>query len=401
MDRRPIRCALLTNFRNDWASTATLACPDLEFVTLSRLVLGLADAPNPFGLPEDDRADVVLLTSYWHSWLTTRHPDKVDDVMRVLERSADAIVALDVADYFELGFGPRALDRVATVLKFQGVFRDHDLYNYDVGPWYPGAVWSEKVRPKKQRLRDADLEKIRLSVPCFIIDLPGMLRNARRYEFGAARTMGADMSRAQRCARNVAEEVLSAAVAVAPLRARPLDVHCLAAFTHVQRLEAIRHLDGFSGRRGIDGLPVTVAGTADGVNDALDAEAAPFLSARQGRVRYVREMCRHRVVVAPTGYGELGQRHAWALRTGTALVCQDLRHVEMMFSFHHRENVVFCRHDLSDLRTVVRELLDDDALRLRIAREGRRSFAAWAGQWRAHLEAGIAAPIRETLDGTR
>jgi hypothetical protein len=89
------------------------------------------------------------------------------------------------------------------------------------------------------------------------------------------------------------------------------------------------------------------------------------------------------------------------LRTGTALVCQDLRHVEMMFSFHHRENVVFCRHDLSDLRTVVRELLDDDALRLRIAREGRRSFAAWAGQWRAHLEAGIAAPIRETLDGTR
>ena len=90
--------------------------------------LGVRDAPNPFGLHEDDQADVILLTSYWHNWLTTLHPDRVSDVMRVLAGSATAIVGLDGTDCFELGFGPRALSQLTTIIKFQGVFRDRDLY---------------------------------------------------------------------------------------------------------------------------------------------------------------------------------------------------------------------------------------------------------------------------------
>lgn len=407
MDDRSIRCALLTNFRYDWAAAVTLACEDLEFVTLDPRVLGLPDAPNPFGLPEADQADVVLLTSYWHRWLTTDHPDRVDNVLRVLERSAGAIVGLDGTDHFELGFGPRTLENVATVLKFQGVFRDRDLYNYNVGPWWPGALWTEKARQKQVRYRDEDLEKIRLSLPCLIMDFPGLLRNSRRYEVGAARTISSDLSSTQRCVRGIGDAVLSAALAVAPIRRRRLDVHCVATLTHIQRLEAIRRLDGFSGIHGIDRVPLTVAGAENGnsgsagddARRALMAEVTPYLSDRIGRVQYVRDMSRHRVVVAPTGYGELGQRHAWALRTGAALVCQDLSHVEMMFSFRDRENVAYCRHDLTDLRTIVRELLEDDPLRCRIAREGRRSFAAWGSQWRSHLEAGIAAPIRAALGG--
>jgi hypothetical protein len=406
MDRRPIRCALLTNLRSDWAAALTLACEGLEFVTLSPLALGIADAPNPFGLPVDDHADAVLLTSYWHNWLTTRHPSRVDEVTRVLQQSADAVVGVDGTDCFELAFRARSLAQLTTVIKFQGVFRDRDLYNYDVGPWWPDAIWSQKARPKPSRYRDEDLEKIRLSVPCLMMDLPGLLRVARRYEAGAARTIGSDMSRSQQRARNVGEEVLSAALAAAPIGMRPLDVHCVATLTHVQRLEAIHHLEGFSGSRGIDRIPPTVAGTQERAgacsrNDssrALLDEATPFLRERVGRVRYIQDMCRHRVVVAPTGYGELGPRHAWALRTGAALVCQDLSHVEMMFPLRDRENVVFCRHDLADLRPVVRELLDDDSARRRIAREGRRSFAAWSKQWRSHLDVGIAAHIRAALN---
>jgi hypothetical protein len=401
MSRQAIRCALLTNLRNDWAAAITLACTDFEFVTLSPLALGVSDAPNPFGLPEEDQADVVLLTSYWHNWLTTHHPGKVAAVMRVLARSARAVVGLDGVDYFELGFGPPALRNLATVIKFQGVFRDRALYNYDVGPWRPGAIWSEKLRPKASRYREEDLEKIRLSVPCLMMDLPGLLRTARSYETSTTGTIGAGMSRSQRCVRNVAEEVLSAALAAAPIRRRPVDVHCVATLTHVQRLDAIRRLEGLSGSRGIDRIPVTVAGIEDdgrsSVRRVLMDEATPFLCARVGRVRYLRDMCRHRVVVAPTGYGELGQRHAWALRTGAALVCQDLSHVDMMFPLRHRENVVFCRHDLTDLRAVVQELLEDERLRRRIAREGRRSFAAWSSEWRDHLEAGVVAHIYEAL----
>lgn len=275
----PIRCAVLTNFRNDWAAALTLACDDLEFVTLSRLTLQLPDAPNPFGLTEVDQADVILLTSYWHRWLTTTHPDLVGNTMRVLERSADAIVGLDGTDYFELGFDPTTLARVASVLKFQGVFRDRDLYNYDVGPWHPGAIWSQKRRPKQLPYRAEDLEKIRLSVPCLMLDLPGLLRTARTYESGATSTIGYSMSRTQREVRNAAEELLSAAMRIAPIRSRPLEVQCLATLTHVQRLEAIRRLEGFSGTRGVDRIPATVAGMEDLAAGAEDDEARRALVA--------------------------------------------------------------------------------------------------------------------------
>lgn len=409
MPEPPVRCALLTNFRNDWAAAVTLACPGLDFVTLSRPALGLANAPNPFGLPEDDRADVVLLTSYWRSWLATHHPDDVGRVMRVLERSANVIVGLDGTDYFELGFGAECLENVSTIIKFQGVFRDRDLYNFDVGPWHPHANWSEKLRPKQLRYRDEDLEKIRLSVPCLMMDLPGLLRSARRYESGAPSTTAHGLSLTQRRLRAVAEEAFSAAVRVAPTRRRRFDVHCLATLTHVQRLDAIRRLDGFSGVHGIDRIPLTVAGLeadpatapSEDARRVLVNAAAPYLRPRLGRVRYIGEMCRHRVVVAPTGYGELGQRHGWGLRTGAALVCQDLNHVELMFPFRDRENVAFCRPDLTDLEAVVQELLHDEGLRRRIAEEGRRSFAVWASEWRSQLEAGIAAPIRNSLNGGR
>jgi hypothetical protein len=122
---------------------------------------------------------------------------------------------------------------------------------------------------------------------------------------------------------------------------------------------------------------------------------------RLRRLDYLRDLCRHRVVVAPTGYGELGQRHAWALRTGGALVCQDLNHVETMFPFRNGENVVFCRHDLADLRPTVEWLLADEDARRRIAREGRRSFNAWSGSWRAHMDAGITFHVRQALAGRR
>lgn len=68
-----------------------------------------------------------------------------------------------------------------------------------------------------------------------------------------------------------------------------------------------------------------------------------------------------------------------------------------MFPFRPDENVVFCRHDLTDLRPRVQELLDDEGLRRRIAGQGRRSFASWASRWRSHLDTGIVAHIRETV----
>jgi hypothetical protein len=83
------------------------------------------------------------------------------------------------------------------------------------------------------------------------------------------------------------------------------------------------------------------------------------------RLRYLLELRLHQVAVAPTGYGELTYRHGEALMIGAALVCQDLSHVEMMFPFADRENVAFCRPDLSDLRSTVEGLVRDEDQRRR------------------------------------
>jgi hypothetical protein len=407
--RPMIRCALLTCFRNDWAAALILACEGFEFVTLSPVALGLDAAPNPFALPEDDRVDVILLTSYWRRWLARHHPGRVKHVMAVLERLATAMVGVDGMDHFALGFEPGDFDEVVNIIKFQGVFHDRELYNYDVGPWYPGANWSRRSRPKAHRYGPRELDKVRLSVPCLMIDLPGLLRSARRYESGGSETIARGMSRTERVARDFGEEVLSRLIGVAPVGSRALDVNCFCTLTHLQRLDAIRLLEGLSGTRGIDRIPENIAGAGEGPRELIGSQArrslldqgAPYLHNRLSRLRYLRDLCRHRVVVAPTGYGELGQRHAWALRTGGALVCQDLSHVQTMFPFVDGENVAFCRHDLTDLRRTVEWLLINEGARQRIASEGRRSFKAWSARWRDHLDVGIKAHVCDALGSAR
>jgi hypothetical protein len=396
-----VTCALLTCFRNDWAAAVTLACPELQFVTLTAPSLGLEQVPNPFGLPDAEAADAVLVTGYWLQWLHSTHPDRAEQVLAAVDRCGRITIGVDGADQFELGITPRDLARFPLTLKFQGVFRDRDLYNYDVGPWYPDAIWAVKRRPKRERYSDVDLERLWLSVPCTMLDLPGVRRSARRYESGTARTVADDIGPAGRAGRAAAELALQSALRAAPVGHRPRDVHLVATLTHGQRLEACRRLERFTGARGLN-LPPVVYPRGESVHDAatrdqLQLQAADLQRPVVGRLRFVAEMTRHRIVVAPTGYGELGQRHGWALRTGAALVCQDLSHVQMMYPLRDRENVLFCRPDLTDLEDRVGELLADEQLRHGIALEGRGSFHDWESRWREQLDAGIAAPVRAAL----
>jgi hypothetical protein len=449
VSKRPIKCALLTVPASLYDAELSLACPGLELVVLTPSAVGLTnrqtavgkgrgafdqlESVNPFALPEDDRADVVLIESHWYRLAAARHPDRVGEAIRNLERRADCLIGLD-ADQFALGFPPSTLERLSVVIEFDGVYRDRELYNYFVGCRYPGANWTEKLRPRPARYRVRDLDKLRLSVPCFMRDLPVIRRAARARLGRAAPASGKWMSRAERIGRNLGETLLVRAFGLATRRGRPLEVNCLVAPTHPQRIDAVRLLEGFSGKRGILMLgaehepeteaDATETGTAedDGDDDmphyymewieassprltaaklrewhALLISAKPFAHEPVSRLRYLLELRRHQVAVAPTGYGELTYRHGEALMTGTALVCQDLSHVEMMFPFADRENVAFCRPDLSDLRSTVEELIRDKDERQRIARQGRRTYTAWAARWRGHLYDGIERHIRDAL----
>ena len=414
MQQRRIRCGLLTGSRFAYASGIALTCPGLDCTSLPPSALGLPDAPNPFALPEDDSADVVLVERSGYLWLAKHHADQVAEVLQRLERRVGPVIGLDGADDFPLGFPPWVIDHFATVIKFQGIYRDRELYNYRVGCWYSGALWTEKIRPRHDRYADRDLDKLRLSLPCFAVRLPPARRRARSLEVSGARTVDRQMSRLEASARNSAERLLPVALSWAARVTRPLDVHSVLALTHVQRLEAIRLLEGFSGKQGIVGVPEMVDGTEyasglpenmkyeilrlpEAVRREIVASAEPYRCARVGRLTYMRDLHRHKIIVAPTGYGEITFRHAEAWRVSAALVCQDLGHVEMMFPMRDRDNVVFCRPNLSDLRSVVRELVSDEAARSRIAREGKRSFTTWADRWREHLYSGVEAHIEEVL----
>jgi hypothetical protein len=399
-----VRCALLVGFDFEWASAIALLCPGLEFITLDARSLGLRKAPNPFHLPEDNRAEAVLVASSWYDWLEACHAERVPEVMRNLERCAETVIGFDGVDQFALGLPPGALERFALVVKTQGVYRDRDLYNYLVGPRYPGAVWTEKRRPRSDRYRVDDLEKLRLSVPCFLVDHPAVRRVSRARE---------PISWTVAVTRNAGEGLLDRALSVAPVGVRPHQVHCMVALTHAQRIEALRLLDGFSGKRGITRIRDFIGGTEgprvraagfgdtmpDSVRDNLAEIAQPYMTPPVGRLRYQIDLARHEVAVVPTGYGELTYRHAEAWRAGAVVVCQDVSHVEMLLPMRHHENVAFCRPDLSDLRETVQELLGDRDLRQAIARNGRRIFKPWWAKWREHLYTGIEAHVRHAASG--
>jgi hypothetical protein len=406
-----ISCAYLTYFPY-WPGEALLACSGLEMVSFDPGALGLPEDKNPFDLPEAARADVAIVTAWWHRWLTGQHPERADQVMQEVERRADVLVGMDGPDRFALTFPPSAMKRFDVVIKVQGIYRDRDLYNYVVGPQFAGANWTEKSRPQSERYDSADLEKLRLSLPSFVTEFPPIRRRTRARETGVAAMARRRMSGAERFARDFAEDVLVRSVGIANSRWRTLDVHCLTGLSHVQRIEAMRLLNGFSGTQGIAPtqgyVPELISGTEYGGSKLppemareLAEEANSFARDQVGRFRFLLDMRRHRVAFAPTGYGEIGNRHGLALMSGAALVCQDLGHVELMLPMTDRENVAFCRPDLSNLRTTVEDLLNDDELRNRIAFTGRRRYMDWANGWRQLLKAGLEAHVREAVDGRR
>jgi hypothetical protein len=398
---RPVRCALLAWSRFEWLCEACLHCPGLEVAALDPALLGLPGGHNPFALHTVRHADVVLMSSAWYGWLARWHPERVEEVFSLLDGAAQTIVGVESHDELQLDLPPEAVGRMACVLKGGGLYRDRELYNYEVGPRFPGGVWSERRRERRHAYTREELEKLRLSIPCFLWVAQGARRRLRARQ--------EELSPARRMARNAAERLLDPVLSVVAGTGRPPEVHCVGRLTHVQRLEAVRLLEGLAGQHGITEVPERVSGLAGAEpywhgealspyeHRALQAAAQPYMRAPVSRAAFKLELRRHRVVVAVTGHGELTYRHMEALAAGAVLVCQDLSHAETMFPFEDGENVLFCRPDLADLRATVERALGDERLRRRVGGAGRRAYTDWARRWRDHLREGVEAPIREAI----
>ncbi len=395
-----MRCALLAEFPWDFASQYVLSTPNVHFGVPRPELLGLPALPNPFALPDLEAPQVVLLSTYWTDWLTRVHPDRSSTVLDRLANLPCPTVGLDATDSFALGFVPRQMERFQLVLKAQGVYRDRELYNYQVGVRCAGGNWTDKRMQRTKMYTAAALEKIRLSVPCMMREIPRIRSDvrARTVEMGIAgdRPLSAREVRSRAALDAVADRALRSV----PVRGRRRQLHRLFALTHLQRLDALELLREYTGTQGISMMPSGVEGAdhdQPASLQAIEARAAPFLRSALARPRFVADLCQHKLGFAPCGYGEITFRHAEVLLTGAALVCQSLAHVETMFPFEDGRNVVFCRPDLRDLREVIDGLLADDAGRRRVARAGRRDFREWSLRWPEVLRRAVELPLREAL----
>src|SRR5262249_50261067 len=145
--------------------------------------------------PEDDRPDVILLAAGGPtiSWLPQDSAQ-----LRALERFG-TVVGLDGMDWFELAFPPKIVERLALVIKGQGIFRDRELYNF-VGLPLGGPNRTGRLTGRRGVYGPAELDKLRLSLPCFAADLPPIRRRMRKREGGPGRSRKTRMSRPERMA---------------------------------------------------------------------------------------------------------------------------------------------------------------------------------------------------------
>lgn len=400
---RTLRCALLSTVASGWFTDLLFACPRLELFALPEGRLGLGSAHNPYGLPVLERPDAILMTVNWYAWLEQQGEAVVDRVFARLREASGVIVALEGLDMFSLRMSPRGIERVNLVLKAQGLYRDPELYNYEVGPYYPGANWARKVRRRSDAAyRREHVEKLRLSLPCFI--------GVDRWIRARVRRVKAALSPLQRAVRNAGDWLSELeTAALRPFFANPTrTVHCTVYLSHIQRLELLLWLKrmGVSGLLGISQVPPHIFGTPHFEEPLPHGELAAIRAtiaehglghAPLNRNRFKRTMLAHKLVVAPTGYGELTFRHAEAWEQGRTLVCQDLSHVETMFPFEEGRNVLYCRPDFSDLGGLLRAVEADAVDWRRIGAWGRADWRAWIADREAIFERGIARYLNEAI----
>lgn len=399
-DQRPhLHCGLLALRHSGWFEDLLFACSGLSVSALDYRALGLSDTHNPYDLRLSDRVDVALVTPDWYGWLHTVHRSAIPTVFARLRRHAQTVVGYEGVDTFDLALPPEAIDHLDLVIKAQGLYHDRERYNLQSGPVYPAR--NRRVVGSQKRYESSHLDKLRLSVPCFL----GVDHRIRARVRKAKPDIGPWVARGRR----LADLSLEITIALAQRTVPPsLLVHCVCTLTHVSRLDVMRVLRGqdVSGDHCVTEIPELVWGTdslTQPIPKALSEEWTQQLSAlemlceRQPRWRYRLRILAHRAVLAPTGYGELTFRQAEAWISGRALICPSLSFAQTMFPFKDRENVLFARPDWSDLPSLLSDLADDDALWTKIGTNGRRAWLMWRDNYDHLLRTGILDHLHEAL----
>jgi hypothetical protein len=329
-------------------------------------------APRP--LPTMHEGEVVLVGSAWAERASARGIDVARQIIPDLRRRFDRVIGLDQETSCQLQFSDDVFRALDVVIKPNALYRDLDLYSWQVGTDAPEGRWTEKVTRRATTLSTDDLAKLHLSVPSLTIVGLEARALARRYHrpFAPARW-----------ARDLSDRAL--AFAVRPIRpdAPPhATAHFLGTLSNMQRLDMLqrlarRHIRAIGG---LTGISATVFGSAGRSHErlALDVETSGFAVPRQGRLRYRMGIASAKAVVSIAGHGEICFRMAEAWGQRRLLVCQDLSHLRTLYPFENRRNVIFCRPDLSDLADILDDVECNVPRYVPIAEQGYSDWREWS-----------------------
>ncbi len=429
------RCAVYSFTRN-WFVDVMLCTRSVAWYFVRPPNFSATLCRNTYDLPVDSTADFILITSDMAKALYAER--ELDNFLAWARRVCRGIIGVDTHDGFRLSMAPDLIDRFDLVLKAQGEYIDRDLYNWNVGTFFGGRSWTRREDVGLGYSND-QLDKVRGSLPCFLAIAPAVRDRLRIRPQRLAAVRNALRASAYR---------LPALYQWIPLRTAN-GVFFYGSLTHKQRLDALQMFreHQISGRYAITDVPDLFFGAMTYVlsnhdsssecglqaldvtqlyNDFADEipsgaqDAQKVLKTLKGAVvtvsaeelRHVAELVtkeqlehgpisrtrlhwetwRHRLVFAPTGFGELTFRHGEAFRAGRTLICQDISHVKTLFPFSAGHNVVYCRPDLSDLIETVR-WLQTSADATEIARAGKREWEQWIGSVDNILDVGITAHL--------
>lgn len=379
---RKLRCGILTGYTNPGIDTL-LAVSDYEFSEISSVIEDYR-LPKNYKLPEAREFDIAFVEDSIFQVFEKRYPGKYNRLIGQIRRLArrNVVVAIAGRDWFQMANPPHAYEEFDLILKTSGVFKDKDLYNYVNGACSTNRDWLSKVQPLAEKYPKRILDKLRPSYPDFISTHRIVRRRVRRLLphlsilYGLAAAAGDIVADVE----NALETLLG--------RAPKKFLHCVCGVTHYQRIEVMRLLRSldFSGDQWLTpfkddflwefGRRPLSPEEKDSVRKTCEEEG--LVGKRVGRIAFKRNMRGHRVILAPTGYGEITYRHAEAWQMKRTLVCQDLSHVDILYPLEDGANVVYCRSDFSDLREKLEGLRENEALTSAIAREGHRRWREWS-----------------------
>jgi hypothetical protein len=277
-------------------------------------------------------------------------------IKRVSRSFSIPVIGVDSSDTILYKFHPRSIDCFDVVLKGQGLPKDRELMNWEIG-----VRWGlnrkkriRRVRFEDQVLSSDQIAKFRVS-----------------FDLGCAAYGDVQMD-------------------APPSVPESYDVFFIGVFDSLNRLEGLRicrqHFRTLGWLQIIRGHPVVgieswKADPKEGRAEdraALIRESDHLYRQHRGLFRRARLSPRlykmlarsSRVMLAFSGIGELGMRHYQAFEFAKVMICEDVSYIETIFPFEDHRNCLFVEERLGDLQEKVRWLLANEDTRCRIASAG-------------------------------